>query len=63
MMVHSLTAGNACRGQISVGRGSTGSLRRYRKTRTSQTPFSKYHPEPGAKEEEEEDKNLLEKKN
>lgn len=63
MMVHSLTAGNACRGQISVGRGSTGSLRRYRKTRTSQVLFSEYYPEPGAEEEEEEDKKLLEKKN
>lgn len=63
MMVHGLTAGNACRRQISVGRRSTGSLRRYRKTRTSQVPFSEYHPELGAEEEEEEDKKLLEKKN
>lgn len=61
-MGHSLTAGNACWGQISVDRGSTGSMRRYGKTTMSQVPLPEYRPEPEAKEEEE-DKKLLEEKN
>ena len=46
-----------------MDRGSTGSMRRYGKTRMSQVHLPESRPEPEAKEEEEEDKKLLEEKN